>query len=115
MPETLTLARGHRWFSFPLRIGRQGRRPVAWQARLDSAAFPLDHDVRARLKLSYRYGLDNSYELAVEPASADDAPFARVEAKWIRSGEDSSSSLASPSHAISSGATQGASCWALLR
>ncbi len=88
VPETLTLARGHRWFSFPLRVGRQGRRPVAWEARLDSAAFPLDHDVRARLKLSYRYGLDNSYELAVEPASADDAPFARVEARWIKGGED---------------------------
>jgi cold shock CspA family protein len=91
VPEALTLARGHRWFSFPLRVGRQGRRPVAWEARLDSAAFPLDHDVRARLKLSYRYGLDNSYELAVEPASADDAPFARVEARWIKGGEDARS------------------------
>ncbi len=87
VPETLTLARGHRWFSFPLLVGRQGRRPVAWEARLESPAFPLDHDVRARLRLSYRYGLDNSYVLAVEPASPDDAPFARVEAKWIKGGE----------------------------
>lgn len=91
VPETLTLARGQPWFSFPLRVGRQGRRPIAWEARLDSAAFPLDHDVHARLKLSYRYGLDKSYDLAVEPASPDDAPFARVEAKWIKGGEDSKS------------------------
>jgi cold shock CspA family protein len=94
VPETLTLGRGHRWFSFPLLVGRQGRRPVAWEARLDSPAFPLDHDVRARLRLSYRYGLDTSYELAVEPASPDDAPFARVKAKWIKGGEDATTSLA---------------------
>jgi hypothetical protein len=87
VPENLTLGRGHRWFSFPLLVGRQGRRPVAWEARLDSPAFPLDHDVRARLRLSYRYGFDNSYELAVEPASPDDAPFTRVEAKWVKGGE----------------------------
>ncbi|MEF8701259.1 MAG: DUF2357 domain-containing protein [Candidatus Accumulibacter sp. UW20] len=87
VPEHLTLGRGHRWFSFPLLVGRQGRRPVAWEARLDSPAFPLDHDVRARLRLSYRYGLDNSYELTVEPALPHDAPFARVEAKWIKGGE----------------------------
>ncbi|MGQ9371733.1 DUF2357 domain-containing protein [Azospirillum sp. ST 5-10] len=93
VPQTLTLARGHRWFSFPLLVGRQGRRPVAWEARLDSPAFPLDHDVQARLRLSYRYGLNNSYELAVEPASPNDAPFARVEAKWIKGGEDATSTL----------------------
>ena len=93
VPEDLTLGRGHRWFSFPLLVGRQGRRPVAWEARLDSPAFPLDHDVRARLRLSYRYGLDNSYELSVEPASPDDAPFARVEAKWVKGGEAATTAL----------------------
>jgi cold shock CspA family protein len=93
VPEDLTLGRGHRWFSFPLLVGRQGRRPVAWEARLDSPAFPLDHDVRARLRLSYRYGIDNSYELSVEPAFPDDAPFARVDAKWVKGGESSTATL----------------------
>ncbi len=82
VPETLTLARGHRWFSFPLRVGRQGGRAVSWEARLDSAAFPLDHDVFARLTLTVlplRSG--NGYELPLwSSESADDAPFARVEA-----------------------------------
>ncbi len=87
VPETLTLACGQAWFSFPLLVGQQGHRPIPWEARLDSPAFPLDHDVRARLTLSYRYGLDNSYELVVTPASPKDAPFARIEAKWIRGGE----------------------------
>lgn len=85
--ETLTLASGKAWFSFPLLVGQQGRRPIPWEARLDSSAFPLDQDVRARLTLSYRYGLDNRYELVVTPASPKDAPFARIEAKWIRGGE----------------------------
>ena len=93
VPETLTLARGQRWFSFPLLVGLQGRRPVAWEARLDSPAFPLDRDVRARIRLSYRYGLDNSYELAVEPASRDDALFDKVQAKWIKGGENPASEL----------------------
>lgn len=86
VPETLTLGRGHRWFSFPLRVGQQDRRPIAWEARLDSPAFPLDHDVRVRLKLAYRYGLDNSYELVVEPESQENATFTRVEAKWVKGG-----------------------------
>lgn len=93
VPESLTLGRGHRWFSFPLLVGRQGRRPVAWEARLDSPAFPLDDDVGARLRLSYRYGLDNSYELAVEPASEDDATFRPVKAKWVKGGEGSTTTL----------------------
>jgi cold shock CspA family protein len=87
VPETLTLGRGHPWFSFPLLVGQQDRRPIAWEARLDAPAFPLDHDVRVRLKLAYRYGLDNSYELFVEPESPENAPFTCVEAKWVKGGE----------------------------
>lgn len=84
--ETLTLGRGHPWFLFPL-VGQQDRRPMAWEARLDSPSFPLDHDVRVRLKLAYRYGLENSYELVVEPESPKTAPFTRIEAKWVKGGD----------------------------
>jgi len=87
-PEDLTLPRGHRWFAFPLLVGRQGRRPVPWEARLDSPAFPLGSDARAKLCLLYRYGLENSYELAVEPVVSVGAPFAKVHVKWVRGGED---------------------------
>lgn len=93
VPEHLTLGRGHRWFSFPLLVGRQGRRPIAWEARLDSPAFPLDHDVPARLQLSYRYGIDNSYELTVEPTSEDDTTFKPVKAKWVKGGEAATTTL----------------------
>lgn len=88
--ETLTLGRGHRWFLFPLLVGQQDRRPMAWEARLDSPSFPLDHDVRVRLKLAYRYGLENSYELVVEPESPKTAPFTRIEAKWVKGGNAAS-------------------------
>ena len=85
--DGLTLPHGHKWYSFPLIVGRQGRRPLAWEARLESPAFPLDHDVPVVLKLLYAYGLDTSYKLILEPESKTNAPFTRIEAKWNKVGE----------------------------
>ncbi|WP_063808200.1 cold shock domain-containing protein [Burkholderia cepacia] len=87
VPAALVLAPGNPWYAFPLRVGRKGRRPIAWEARLKSPAFPLDREIRSRLKLRYRYGVSNSYELAIEPESPDDAPFSRIVANWARGGE----------------------------
>jgi cold shock CspA family protein len=87
VPEALELAPGNLWYVFALRVGRKGRRPIAWEARLKSPAFPLDREIRTRLKLRYRYGLSDSYELAVEPASPDSAPFSRIVASWARGGD----------------------------
>ena len=84
IPEKLTLQSGKKWFSFPLIMGRQDRRPIAWEARLESSAFPLDRNVEVELQLSYRYGLENSYQLSVVPVAKDNAPFERIVAKWIR-------------------------------
>ena len=82
IPEKLTLQSGKKWFSFPLLLGRQDRRPIAWEARLESSAFPLDRNVEVELQLSYRYGLENSYQLSVVPVAKEDAPFERIVAKW---------------------------------
>lgn len=87
VPERLTLARGQKWYSFPLMVGREGRRPLIWEARLESPAFPLVHDVRAVIRLSYSYGMDATYELVVEPESPAHAPFARIQARWLRAGD----------------------------
>lgn len=84
VPETLRLPRGKSWYSFPLIMGREGGRPLAWEARLESTAFPLEHDARAVLKLSYSYGLETSYVLVLEPESPEKTPFTRIEARWIR-------------------------------
>ena len=40
-----------------------------------------------RIKLAYRYGLENSYELVVEPESPKAGPFTRIEAKWVKGGD----------------------------
>jgi cold shock CspA family protein len=87
VPDGLTLPRGQNWYPFPLIIGRQGRRPLAWEAWLESPAFPLEHDVPVVLKLLYSYGLDTSYKLVLEPESKTNAPFTRIEAKWGKVGE----------------------------
>lgn len=84
IPEKLTIQSGKKWFSFPLRVGRQDRRPVAWEARLESSAFPLDRNIEVELQLSYRYGLENSYELSVVPVAKINAPFERIVAKWTK-------------------------------
>lgn len=93
IPERLILKRGEQWYSFPLLIGRQDRRPIAWEARLDSSAFPLDRDVDVELQLSYRYGLEDSYELSVVPVAKKDAPFERIFAKWMRGSQSVDVSL----------------------
>jgi cold shock CspA family protein len=84
IPERLMLTSGERWFSFPLLIGRQDRRPIAWEARLESPAFPLNRDIEVKIEMTYRYGLENSYELSVVPVVTANAPFERIFAKWMR-------------------------------
>jgi cold shock CspA family protein len=84
IPEKLTLQSGKKWFSFPLLVGRYDRLPIAWEARIESSAFPLDCNLEVELQLSYRYGLENSYELSVVPVKKDKAPFERIAAKWMK-------------------------------
>ena len=81
--EPLNLSQGQSWFSFPLLMGRNGTRPLAWEARVDSPAFPLDRDVAVSLILQYCYGLEASYQLALEPEVGSGAPFGRLHARWV--------------------------------
>lgn len=82
IPGSLILAPGQPWYSFPLLIGTEGQRPLAWEARLDSPAFPLTSALRVRLQLSYQYGLERSYRLVVLPEETAD--LSRTEARWMR-------------------------------
>jgi cold shock CspA family protein len=97
IPEKLTLQSGKKWFSFPLRVGRQNRRPVAWEARIESSAFPLDRNIEVELQLSYRYGLENSYELSIVPVEKTNAPFERIVAKWMKGSILENTSIETPS------------------
>ncbi len=91
VPELLTLAAGKPWYSFPLILGRKDHRPLAWEARVVSPTFPLAADVRVRLRLSYAYGMESTYALALEPLG--EAPFERLHARWSRVGEDRGASI----------------------
>ena len=85
--EELVLPAGYSHYTLPIVTGRANRRPVSSDLRLDSASFPLQHDVRVQLKLSYQYGVENGYELKVIPVDPKTAPFSELKGKWVRTGE----------------------------
>jgi len=82
VPESLVLPRGAVDYTFSLVAGRANRRPVPVDFRLTSAAFPLDADARVRLRLNYRFGVENGYQLSVV-ATEDDAPFSEIPGTWV--------------------------------
>ena len=84
--EELVLPAGQTHYMLPLVAGRANRRPVSADLRLDSASFPLQHDVRVRLKLSYQYGVENGYEITAIPVETETAPFSELKGKWVRAG-----------------------------
>ena len=83
--EELVLPAGQYHYMLPLVTGRANRRPISSDLRLDSASFPLQHDVRVQLELSYQYGVENGYELKVIPVEPETAPFSELKGKWVRS------------------------------
>ena len=85
--EELVLPAGYSHYTLPIVTGRANRRPVSSDLRLDSASFPLQHDVRIQLELSYQYGVENGYELKVIPVEPKTAPFSELKGKWVRAGE----------------------------
>ena len=85
--EELVLPAGYSHYTLPIVTGRANRRPVSSDLRLDSASFPLQHDVQVQLELSYQYGVENGYELKVIPVEPETAPFSELKGKWVRTGE----------------------------
>lgn len=86
VPQPLVLPAGARWYSFPVILGRREHRPLSWEARLESAAFPLAKDTPVRLTLSYAYGVESTYALTLEPVEPG-AGLGRVDARWARGGD----------------------------
>jgi hypothetical protein len=83
VPEKLTLPPGEGSFSFPLAAGRR-RQLLRFDAELESTAFPLAQHMDVRMSVSYRYGLECAYDLAVIPAELGTAPFQQLHAIWKR-------------------------------
>ena len=82
--EELVLPAGYSHYTLPIVTGRANHRPVSSDLRLDSASFPLQHDVQVQLELSYQYGVENGYELKVIPVEPETAPFSELKGKWVR-------------------------------
>ena len=85
--KELVLPAGYSHYTLPIVTGRANRRPVSSDLRLDSASFPLQHDVQVQLELSYQYGVENGYELKAIPVDPKTAPFSELKGKWVRTGE----------------------------
>jgi hypothetical protein len=60
---------------------------LPFDATLSSDVFPLAAPVEVRLALTYRYGLENAYDLTIRPVGANGAPFALLRASWSRRGQ----------------------------
>jgi len=81
--ENIILPPGHSAYQFPLLSGRR-RHPLPFQASLLSHVFPARDPVEVRLSLSYRYGLENAYDLKLVPSTVVGAPFTELHASWSR-------------------------------
>lgn len=80
--ESLTLTAGPDSYIFPLVSGRASGRPQTTEISVTSRAFPLKQDTGVNLNLTYRYGLESSYELRLSPCDRDEAPFTELLAQW---------------------------------
>ena len=83
--ETLVLPGSETSYQFSLVAGRANRRPIPVDIQLGSTSFPLAEDTPVRLRLTYRYGVDNGYDLSVI-ATEPSARFSELKGTWVSSG-----------------------------
>ncbi len=85
--EIFNLPKGHNFYKFPL-CREEGRGDRRFSAELRSQAFPLEKDVRCRLRMSYTYGEDTPYELTFIPLDTELAPFKQLRVEWVEETEE---------------------------
>lgn len=83
--EVFTLPAGHNVLQLPLRQGSlsESGKVLSYRLRITSPVFPLEHDVPARLHLSFSYGSNDPYVLSFIPCDSGKAGFASVRASWV--------------------------------
>lgn len=62
--DEFTLSKGIKEFDFPL---YSDGKPLTHRAVLKHHSFPLKKDLKVKMELTYRYGLENYYELKLKP------------------------------------------------
>lgn len=79
--EYFTLSSGQAHYSFPLQQG-EGNKELQFVAYLKSSAFPLTEATVCKLKMTYKYGADNPYELKFMPIDSEKAGFKPIRVEW---------------------------------
>lgn len=67
----------HPHFTLPLVVDGRSRRPQIHEARVECADLPLSEERAATLRLSYRHGIEGSYDLSLE------SPGLGLRRRWI--------------------------------
>ncbi len=80
VPEEFTLTKGETNYILPLNKSFVGDENEAFVAKAEDKSFPLDEDVKVKLKLTYCFGAENSYLLKLVPVER--APFDKIDIKW---------------------------------
>jgi hypothetical protein len=80
-------------FRFPLIIGSNNRSTLNYDAFIHSDAFPLRQEIPVHMRVSYRYGIEDSYDLRLFPAVPENAPFTELTVEWKKEQTKSDSQL----------------------
>lgn len=80
VPEEFTLTKGEANYILPLNKSFVGDENESFVAKAEDKSFPLNEDVKVKLKLTYCFGAENSYLLKLVPIES--APFKEIEVKW---------------------------------
>lgn len=78
--EEFTLTKGEANYILPLNKSFVGDENESFVGKAEDKFFPLDEDVKVKLKLSYCFGAENSYLLKLVPV--EKAPFDKIDIKW---------------------------------
>lgn len=76
--DQFTLPAGKSHYQFPLFRGSDAN-DLGYEARVESASFPLSQDTACRLRMTYTFGADEPYRLVLEPI---DGSFPPVRVRW---------------------------------
>ncbi len=79
-----TLPAEKRHYQFPLFIG-EADEALGFSAKLESPAFPLPHELKCSLNMTFTYGADDPYCLIFEPINSSISP---IRIKWQRTAEE---------------------------
>lgn len=97
IPQTINpiLPKGKDFYRFALER-TSGSQKLRYMAELKSKTFPLESDVKCKLKMTYTYGAEDPYSLMFIPLDNLYTSCKAFEVKWVPEGEIQRESIAPP-------------------